>query len=127
MFPPLLLVFVLFEAFERPFNDLCKANGPAFPTCGCISQCTNFLVTCRPDFRIERIGTTSFGAMPCFFLDRPQVFSGRSFGCKAGFFADLLNFAVNRFGVWGATEQKTGLRNDRYSSSGASGLRRGRN
>jgi hypothetical protein len=30
-------------------------------------------------------------------------------------------------GVWGATEQKTGLRNDRYSSSGASGLRRGRN
>src|SRR5258708_6332195 len=25
---------------------------------------------------------------------------------------------------WGATEQKTGLRNDRYSSSGASGLRR---
>jgi len=30
-------------------------------------------------------------------------------------------------GVWGATEQKTGLRNDRYSSSGVSGLRRGRN
>ena len=30
-------------------------------------------------------------------------------------------------GVWGATEQKTGLRNDPYSSSGASGLRRGRN
>src|ERR1700674_1998378 len=29
------------------------------------------------------------------------------------------------YGVWGATEQKTGLRNDRYSSSGASGLREG--
>jgi hypothetical protein len=35
--------------------------------------------------------------------------------------------SVYTFGVWGATEQKTGLRNDRYSSSGASGLRRGRN
>jgi hypothetical protein len=34
---------------------------------------------------------------------------------------------AGKIGVWGATEQKTGLRNDRYSSSGASGLRRGRN
>jgi hypothetical protein len=40
---------------------------------------------------------------------------------------DLTTGDCPKDGVWGATEQKTGLRNDRYSSSGASGLRRGRN
>jgi len=39
----------------------------------------------------------------------------------------FLGLTTGKIGVWGATEQKTGLRNDRYSSSGASGLRRGRN
>ena len=53
----------------------------------------------------------------------PQTLRGRD--ALMALYAGYGNNIV--LGVWGATEQKTGLRNDRYSSSGASGLRRGRN